>query len=250
MTALDTITEALKRVSRPYVAFSGGKDSLVVAHIVSRVDDSVPLVYCDDELLYPEHVAYMDRQKEHHGDRLRIVQGGGVHRQWFRPWNSAGDWWRQPHPSMEWLPWMSGRNVSPGELASRLGYNSVFLGLRRAESLRRAGILEESTGIEKLNGIVYANPLIDWSDADVWDYIGEHGLDYCPAYDRLTEIGVGRHHARLGPLPLSEGKHLWKGWPELYIELLRRYGRRWTVPGHRKPHDMHPLTWLELQEVL
>jgi hypothetical protein len=46
----------------------------------------VPLVYCDDELLYPEHVEYIDEVKPRMGDRLRIVQGGGLHGQWFRPW--------------------------------------------------------------------------------------------------------------------------------------------------------------------
>ena len=145
---------------------------------------------------------------------------------------------------------MSERNVPPGELASRLGYNGVFLGIRRAESVRRASILAASNGLDQLNGIWYCNPIIEWSEADVWDCIYEHGLAYCPVYDRLTEIGVDRYHARLGPLPLSDGKHLWQGWPDLYIALLSHYGKRWTVPGKRKPHGMDNLTWLDLQDAL
>lgn len=247
---LHIITEALRLASLPYIAFSGGKDSLVVSHLVSHVDGSVPMVYCDDELLYPEHVEYMDDTKKRFGDRLRIVQGGGLHRQWFRPWKSGVDWWRTPRPSMEALSWVSERNVSSGELATRLGYDGVFLGLRRAESLRRADILALSTGIDRLNRVWYINPIIDWSDDDVWTYIDDHGLVYCSVYDTLAEIGVGRHQARLGPLPLSEGEHLWKGWPDLYIALIRRYGLRWTRPGRRKPHGMDNLTWLELQDAL
>lgn len=49
--ALDTIERALGMVERPYIAFSGGKDSLVVQHLVHQVDPEVPMVYCDDELL-------------------------------------------------------------------------------------------------------------------------------------------------------------------------------------------------------
>ena len=56
--SLDIIEEALERCQRPYVAFSGGKDSLVVAHLVSQVNNSVEMVYCDDELLYPECPIY------------------------------------------------------------------------------------------------------------------------------------------------------------------------------------------------
>ena len=245
------IQGALSRVTRPYIAFSGGKDSLVLAHLVSRVDSSIPMVYCDDELLYPEHVTYMEAAKERFGDRLRIVQGGGLHRQWFRPWKGGVEWWRPPHPGMEFLPWVSERNVSPGQLATRLGYNGAFLGLRRAESLRRAGILAASTGLEKLKGVWYANPIIDWSDSDVWDYIDEHGLDYCPVYDRLASIGISRHHARLGPLPLTPGEYLWKGWPQLYASLIRRYGQRWTKPTSRRPpKGVEMLDWLDIADVL
>ena len=180
MDALSLIEDALGRVSRPYIAFSGGKDSLVVAHLVSRVAGSIPMVYCDDELLYPEHIEYMEAAKARIGDRLRIVQGAGLHRQWFRPWKPGMDWWRTPHRDMEALPWATDRTVSPGELASRLGYNGVFLGLRRGESVRRADILEASTGIDRLNSIWYCNPLIEWTGDDVWDYIHEHGLDVLP----------------------------------------------------------------------
>ena len=34
--ALAIIAEAMQQAEQPYIAFSGGKDSLVVAHLVSR----------------------------------------------------------------------------------------------------------------------------------------------------------------------------------------------------------------------
>ena len=87
--SLGIMAEALVRASRPYIAFSGGKYSLVAAHLVSRINSSVPMVYCDDELLYSEHVEYMNDAKARLGDRLRIVQGGGLHRGRIRPWKSG-----------------------------------------------------------------------------------------------------------------------------------------------------------------
>ena len=133
-----------------------------------------------------------------------------------------------------------------------MGYDAAFLGLRRAESLRRAGILAASHGLDRLNGVWYCNPLIDWTDDDVWGYIRSEGLDYCPVYDRLFDIGVSVHHARLGPLPLSPGDHLWKGWPWMYPALVRKYGQRWTRPVslRRPPKGVSMLDWLEIQDAL
>lgn len=256
-SALAIIEDALGQVSRPYIAFSGGKDSLVVADLVHKVDDSIPLVYCDDELLYPEHISYMLDMKEFYGKQLRVVEGGSVHAGWFVPWQHLPRW-RQPDPmmEMEYLDWMQrerakGRwKLRGGHFAARLGYDSALMGLRRDESRRRAEILHGASGINVLGRITYIDPIIDWSSHDVWQYIAERQLPYCAAYDVMESIGVGKHRARVGPLPLSDGEHLWKGWPSLYIDLLRRYGRRWKVPGRRRPHGMDMLTWLELKEVL
>ena len=195
----------------------------------------------------------MREWKDQVGERLRMVSGGGLHRGWFYPWSpaSAGNWWREPDPEMEFLPSVGMHRGDLASMAKWLGYDCVFLGLRRQESLRRSDILASATGMDKVRGYLHVNPIIDWSESDVWDYIDAEGLPYCPVYDRLTEVGVSRHRARLGPLPLSEGQHLWKGWPKLYAALVRRYGQRWTRPvGKRCPPGVSPLDWLEIQDAL
>ena len=252
-TTLAIIAAGLDKCRRPYIAFSGGKDSLVVAHLVHQFDPTVQMVYCDDELLYSEHVGYIRQVKAREGDRLRMVSGAGVHRGWFRPWNDDFDWWRMPEPEMEWLPRTGPYIGELAKLAPYMGYDGVFLGMRRAESLRRAGILATASGIDYVGRYWHINPIIDWTDADVWAYIAAHRLDYCPVYDKLTAIGVNRHHARLGPLPLSEGKHLWHGWPQMYCALLRKYGRRWSIPTGgltRPPKGVSQLDWMDIQDAL
>ena len=42
-----------------YVSFSGGKDSLVLLHLVRSLYPDVPAVYCDTGLEYPELKAYV-----------------------------------------------------------------------------------------------------------------------------------------------------------------------------------------------
>ena len=169
-TAAAIIVRALDRCQRPYIAFSGGKDSLVVAHLVHQVDPGVQMIYCDDELLYPKHVDFIRRVKDAEGDRLHIMSGGGLHREWFCPWMNT-PYWREPEPEMQWLPSVGLQHRGQlAKLAPWLGYDGLFMGLRRAESLRRAEILKTSKGIDKKRHLLYVNPLIEWSDDDVWDY--------------------------------------------------------------------------------
>ena len=147
---------------------------------------------------------------------------------------------------MVWLP----KRRSLQKSAHWLGFDAVFLGLRRAESLRRGAVLDGRGPIEQMGGLAYINPIIDWSDDDVWDYIMVSGLDYSPVYDRLAAIGVSRHRQRVGGLESAPGEHIWKGWPQTYIALIRRYGLRWTRPGQRRYQGMDPLVWLDIKDAL
>lgn len=47
-----------------YVAFSGGKDSTVLAHLVRSVYPDVPLVFCNTGLEFPENVKFVNTFKE------------------------------------------------------------------------------------------------------------------------------------------------------------------------------------------
>lgn len=55
-------------------------------------------------------------------------------------------------------------------------------GLRRGQSVTRAGV--ESAEWDESNGLIKINPLHDWSEERVWDYIREHGVPCNPLHDR------------------------------------------------------------------
>ena len=238
------IEEGLRQCRRPYIAFSGGKDSLVVAHLTHQCDPSIQMIYSDDELLLPEHVAYIEWVKARAGDRLMIVSSVARHNGWFYPWRDH-PLWREPTVDMVWLP--TG-NLSKD--AKRLGYDGAFRGLRADESRGRALRLGKTQGIGQRSGIVTIDPIHDWSVDQVWNYIDEHDLPYCPVYDRLTAIGVKRRLQRVGPLPLCPGDYLLRGWPEIYAAVVRRYGAHWTRPSRRNRYRIPPLVWLDIQEAL
>jgi 3'-phosphoadenosine 5'-phosphosulfate sulfotransferase (PAPS reductase)/FAD synthetase len=219
--ARDAIAAMLANCRRPYVAFSGGKDSLCVLALTASVAPGIAAIWSDDELEYPEQIPYIPRAAEQLGACLTIVLGYAPHGGWFYPWQDQ-PFWRTPLPGSRVI----GMRVE--DWAPHAGYDGVLLGLRRQESARRRTHLAASgPWFRRANGMWQANPLAGWDVADVWALIAAWDLPYNPVYDRLAAIGVPRDRQRVGPLPLAPGWYLRVGWPELYQQLVTRYGRRW-----------------------
>lgn len=207
--------------SRPYVAFSGGKDSLVALAIAASVRPGIEVVWSDDELEHACQPDYIRSTCDALGVRLRIVAGYARHADWFTPWRSE-PYWREPLPEMEHI------NALTEVWAAAEGYTDAILGLRRDESMKRRIALGRRGKVYlPKDGVTRINPLSGWSTADVWALIAGWGLPVNPAYDRMTEVGVPREKQRVGPLPLSPGWILSLGWPEMYRQLTARYGNRW-----------------------
>lgn len=65
----------------------------------------------------------------------------------------------------------------------------VMTGVRAAESQKRAGRKMTETCF-KDGTKRYMNPIIDWTDEDVWEFIGNEGIKYCSLYDEgFTRLG-------------------------------------------------------------
>ncbi len=71
-------------------------------------------------------------------------------------------------------------------------------GVRRADSSTRAGAPKFAW--DKKFGIWKLNPIADWSERDVWNYIHEHRLPYNPLHDRgYPSIGCTHCTQPVGP---------------------------------------------------
>jgi len=213
---------ALSQSRKPYIAYSGGKDSLAVTAIVHTVAPDVELLWSDDELEYPETVEHMTRLAHVAGSQLTVTLGWAKHAGWFRPWHEEPSW-REP------LPGSLRIEQDIDEYQGEQGYDLVFLGLRAAENRRRRDwLLQAGHTYRNGRGVrTKCNPIYDWSSDDVWALIAGWHLPYNRAYDVLADMGRHRNSWRLGPLPLAPRITLEYGWPELLAHLELRYGRRW-----------------------
>lgn len=216
------VAAMLEATTRPYVALSGGKDSLVVAALVGDQRPGIDAVFCDDELELPETVPYLREVAPQLGLRLRIGRCYSMAPvDWIVPWTSR-PLWREPEPDMEDL----GDSI---KVAARLhGYDGHFVGLRAEEAmirelnLRKRGMLYRTKA-----GDWHCQPIARWSVDEVWAAIAGLGLSYHPAYDEMAAAGIERERQRIGALPLAPGWILQRTWPEMHRRLVERYGPRW-----------------------
>lgn len=74
------------------------------------------------------------------------------------------------------------RKVEPLNIALK-NLNAWICGLRREQSITRTDVKK----VEKdsaHNGIIKINPLADWEDRDVWNYIKKHNVPYNELHDK------------------------------------------------------------------
>jgi phosphoadenosine phosphosulfate reductase len=62
------------------------------------------------------------------------------------------------------------------------GKNAWFTGLRRSQSITRTEM--QKVEWDALNQSIKINPLIDWTEADVWNYIKTHKIPYNTLHDQ------------------------------------------------------------------
>lgn len=158
-----------------YLAFSGGKDSIVIKQLAIEAGIKFKSFYNLTTIDPPELVQFI---KKHHSD----VE------------------WNKPEiPMMQAvLKYSTGlptRKVRWCCEKYKEGNGEGFvkiIGVRIAESARRAKIWKEFKISEKFKSVTLA-PICYWTDEDVWRFIKSRNLPYCNLYDegfkRLGCIG-------------------------------------------------------------
>lgn len=172
-----------KKMDCFHVAFSGGKDSIVLLALVKK---SLPksgflVVFGDTGMEFPDTYEVIDKVEEQcRTDKIEFYRAESH----LKPEES----WKLFGPPSRVLRWCcSVHKSAPQTLKLRevLGKNNYvgmdFVGVRAHESTTRAKYDYENYG-KKQQGQYSHNSILEWSSAEIWMYIYTHDLVINKAY--------------------------------------------------------------------
>lgn len=178
--ALEIVQAALDSSKKPYVAYSGGKDSLVLADMVLRACPNVLIwhfwfgpYYFPDELEYE----VLSAVRSFGATNIKV--------------DTSEKYCRGRTPKNIFFPELHGK-IIPQMVTD--GYDLSFVGLRKEESSRRKA--KASKPIRWTGKMLECYPLADLTARDIWTYIVTRKLPYCSHYDRYGAL-LGIEHVRM-----------------------------------------------------
>ena len=209
--SIHIIREVAGQFDKIGLLFSGGKDSCVVLELARRAFAPaampIELLHVDTGHNFPEVIQFRDELVEKHGLRLRVAE--------VQDWIDRGDLQERPDGTRNPL-----QTVPLVETIAEVGYNAVLGGARRDEERARAKervfSVRDSFGgwdprrqrpelWDLYNGAtlpgenVRVFPISNWTEADVWEYIGARGIALPSIYFAHDREVFGRDGMWLTP---------------------------------------------------
>lgn len=175
--AQNTIRQALCECKKPYVAFSGGKDSTCVLHLVLQQCPAVTVFHWDyGPYLMPREI---ERETLEIARRLGTKELVIETSPQYRSRQDTGIWYKE----------FFGRVTK--DLLEK-GHDLVFVGIRKEESVSRRLRIQAGRSLTRIKECW---PIQNWSWKDVWAYLLSNNVPYHSVYDKYAPV-VGWDKAR------------------------------------------------------
>ena len=236
-----------------YLGFSGGKDSLVMGHLVAtmieqgELDPKQLIVnFIDEEAIFPdvERIVREWRAKfmllgarfnwycleVKHYNCFNQLENDESFICWDR--NKKDSWIRkQPDFAIKSHPALHVGKDSYQVFLPHITKDGIQItGVRLAESVQRAMYFAQSMKVSK--GIVRENsdtcflPIYDFKDNDVWLYLLDNHIDFPIEYLYMWQIGTNKKRLRISQFFSVDTAGVLVSMNEYYPDLMERVNRR------------------------
>jgi phosphoadenosine phosphosulfate reductase len=196
-TAEEVLAYAVERFHpRLTMACSFQKEESVLVHMLTSIQPRAHVFMIDTGVLFPETLATWKQFEDRFGIEIEVFDA-----------SSPGQPWTIDHCCSE-------AKVDALERALT-GVEAWITGIRREQAPTRA----QATKLERdeQRDLWKVNPLVDWSEKDLWRYIHKHDLPYNPLHDQgyasigcapCTQPGEGREGRWAGQDKMECGIHV------------------------------------------
>jgi len=186
VSAEERVRWALERF-KPEIMLSTsfGVQAAVLLHMVTQQWPDIPVVMVDTRYLFPETYRFADYLTERLKLNLKVYRAD-LSAAWLEA--RHGKLWEKGVEGIEEYNRIN--KVEPMQRAIRdLGAKGWLTGLRRqqAKSRQHVGVLQLQKDVVKIQ------PIIDWTDRMVWQYLKKHDLPYHPLWEQ-GYVSIGDVH--------------------------------------------------------
>jgi len=164
---------------------SFGAQSAAALHLITRQTPDIPVILVDTGYLFPETYRFADELAQRLQLNLKVYRPN-ISRAWMEA--RHGRLWENGVEGLDQYNTL--RKVEPMRRAlDELAVRTWFAGLRRAQARTR----HEARVLELRNGRWKFQPLVDWTDRDIYLHLQRYDLPYHPLWDE-GYVSIGDTH--------------------------------------------------------
>ncbi|TLZ00740.1 MAG: phosphoadenylyl-sulfate reductase [Gammaproteobacteria bacterium] len=203
------LAAALARHGRLVYSNSLGAEAMVLTDIIATQLPEIDMFSIDTGRLYEETHELLEKLQRRYRRAIRVVYPDAAALERLVARQGVNGFYHSLEARLECCRI---RKVEPFKRAI-VGYDGWITGLRREQSAARAAA--EAVEWDAEHGLYKVSPLLEWTDAEVWQYIRARRLPYNPLHDRqFPSIGCAPCTRAIQPGESRRAGRWWWEQPE------------------------------------